>query len=418
MVKAGALYYAIFISFIVALLGGFFIMSIWMHHAHITNILTSQRLERNVHSAILLVQEVPGVVSGNRPVEIDLFNDGNDIVTLTINQWGGYCMFKASAKGKFTQRTAIALCGKDIFENEKIALYLADKEQSLSLSGNTSIKGDCFLPKQGLRRAYIEGISFSGKNLTDGKIGNSKSQLPLISDNLITSNLQYFNNRLCPSDSQVDINILFKSDTLKNSFFEKTLVLHSKQWITLSDKVIQGNIRIISSKGVTIGSSLKSNDIIVYAPKIEVEKGFAGNLQMFATDTIMIKDEVRLLFPSFIAITETQNLKALINIGKRSEIAGDVLLSVNGSPGNNKAECDINEDAVITGRVYCEGRMELKGSVNGTVYTNGFVLRTQNSIYENHLLNATINFNALPVFYCGSLITEPIERFKMVKWML
>jgi hypothetical protein len=417
MVKAGALYYAIFISFLVALLGGFFIMNVWLHHAHTLVILNGQRLQRNVSSALLLAQETPGLVPENSSLEVDLFKDGNDKVIIRKTLWGGYCLLMAEAQARFVKKSAIELCGKDVFENEKTALYLADIGQCLSLSGKTIIKGDCYLPKSGVRSTYIEGTSFSGSRMTVGNVKNSKKQLPSVNNFMIKSNLQYFNGQGSVSDSLADINLLLKNDTLKRSFYKNTLLLSSSKWITLSNKVLRGNIRIVSSKGVTITKSVQTNDIIVYAPKIEIEKGFSGSVQLFATDTILINDGVRLLFPSFLAVPETQNTRAFISIGKGCDILGDILLTTKDGIKNSRLECLVSTGSVITGRVYCEGRLELRGEADGTVYTNGFILRTPGSIYENQLLDATINFDALPVFYSGSLINEGIERYKIVKWL-
>lgn len=417
MVKAGALYYAIFISFLVALLGGFFIMNVWTHHAHTQVIINGQRLERNINSALLLAQEDPKLVPDNKSQDIDLYEDGNDVVSINKSFWGGYCMLKAGAHGKFLQKSAIALCGKDIFQNENTALYLADRGQYLSISGRTLIKGDCYLPKSGLRASYIEGNSLPGTKLTEGKVLNSKAELPLLNNSMIASNLPYFNNTLSINDSLVDMSLLFKTDTIKNSFYKKTLVLNSAKWITLSNKSFKGNIRIISSKGVTISGSVQTDGIIVYAPRIEIEKGFTGNVQLFATDTILINDGVQLLFPSLLAVLETHNAKAFISVGKGCNVLGDILLSIVGDTKNIRAECKVNAGSVITGRIYCSGRIELKGTVNGTVYTNGFILRTSGSIYENQLLDATINFAALPGFYSGSIVNEPVDRYKMVKWL-
>lgn len=417
MVKAGALYYAIFISFLVALLGGFFIMNVWMHHAHTLIILNGKRLERNIQSALLLTQESSGLALENKSDDVDLFNDGNDIVSVVRKQWGGYSLVKAEAEGKFTYRSAIGLYGKDIFENEKTALYLSDKGQYLSLTGRTVIKGDCFLPKSGLRKAYIEGNSFTGSKMTEGRISDSKPHLPAENHNTIASNIAYFTGQVSPGDTLVDISLLLRSDTVRQSFYRKTLIMFSKQWVTLTGKVLQGNIRIISSKGVTISKSAQTDNIIIYAPKIEVEKGFTGNLQLFASDTIIINAGVTLLFPSLLAIPDTRNPKALISIGKNCNIIGDLFLTIKDETKNSMSECLLNTGSVITGRVYCGGRVELKGTVNGTIYTNRFILRTPGSIYENHLLDATINFNALPEYYSGSLIDESVVRYKMVKWL-
>jgi hypothetical protein len=418
MVKAGALYYAIFISFLVALLGGFLIMNVWMHHAHTQIILTGQRLERNVNSALLLAEEIPVLVpDNNSSTDVDLFNDGNDFVSITKATWGGYCLIKTEAEAKYCRKSAIALVGKDIFENEKIALYMVDKGQFLSVCGKTVIKGDSYLPKSGVRRAYIEGKSFSGTKIIDGKIQKSKEILPSLNSDMIGSNRQYLNGQESVSDSLIDMNFLLKSDTLKNSFYKKTLAFYSSKWVTLSNKVLNGNIRIISTKGVTITNSVQTTDIIVYAPKIEIERGFSGNLQLFASDTILVNDGVRLLFPSFLAIPETQNPKAYISIGKDCNVLGDVLLSFKGDTKNNKLQCILNASSAITGRVYCNGRFEIKGAANGTVYTSGFILRTLGSTYENHLLDAVINFDGLPEFYSGSLMNENIVRYKTMKWL-
>jgi hypothetical protein len=415
MVKAGALYYAIFISFLVALLGGFFITNVWMHHAHAIGLLTEQRLVRNVHSALLLAEEIPDLVPDQGTKEIDLYDDEKDIVFLTKTPWGGFCLLKAVAKTSRIQKSAIALCGKDVFANENYALYLADNNQYLSLSGATVIKGDCYVPKLGLRRAYIEGYSFTGTSLTEGKIFNSKSQIPACNPIIKNSNAGYLNGTSGVGDSTVDASLLQRTNGLTRSFYKKTIVFYSNQWITLSDQTLQGNIRIISGKGITITPTAQINHVILYAPKVDIEKGFTGSLQVFASDTIRVQEGVNLTYPSFLAILESHNSKALISIGKGSNIAGDIALTVTATE-KIQAECLINPTAVITGRVYCGAQLDLKGSVNGTVYSQAIILRTPGSIYENHLLNATINVNQLPASYSGTLINEPVERYKMIQW--
>lgn len=417
MLKAGALYYAIFISFLVALLGGFFIMSVWMQHAQMIRIVSEQRLTRNVNAALLLAREAPTLVPFDGNKDLDLFGDEEDMVSVSKSQWGGYCLLKAVAWDKHRKKSAIMMCGKDVFVNEKYALYLADKDLYLSVSGNTLIKGDCYLPRLGIRSAYIEGNSFLKAKMTEGKVFKSKSDLPTVSPSLKSSNIEYFEKIAFPDDSMADISLLFKTDTLRSSFYKKSIVLNSNKWITISDKVLQGNIRIVSSKGVTITNIAQIKDIIIYAPKIEIESGFTGNLQLFASDTILINDKVNLLFPSFIAINESQNHNAFIGIGKGCTIAGDVILTTTGNSYDVKAKCSLNENSTLTGRIFCKGSLEPKGTVKGTVYTNKFVFITPQSTYENNLLNATIDFSALPLYYSGALFNEPVERYKMIKWM-
>ena len=62
----------------------------------------------------------------------------------------------------------------------------------------------------------------------------------------------------------------------------------------ISDKIIRGNIKIISSKGITVNARSDIQDVILYAPRIEIESNFTGTLQLFAKDTIMIGEGVSL----------------------------------------------------------------------------------------------------------------------------
>src|ERR1035437_5633749 len=103
MLKAGALYYAILVSFLVALLSGFLMINIRLHHFHTLNLLQNQKLERNINSALLLAKEMPASVNINQPVTLDLYNDETDEVTVTKKQWGGYLLLKAEASWRKIQ---------------------------------------------------------------------------------------------------------------------------------------------------------------------------------------------------------------------------------------------------------------------------------------------------------------------------
>jgi len=46
--NAGALYYAILVSFLVALMSVFLMLNVWYHHFHTMLLIQNQKLERNV----------------------------------------------------------------------------------------------------------------------------------------------------------------------------------------------------------------------------------------------------------------------------------------------------------------------------------------------------------------------------------
>lgn len=414
-VKGGALYYAIFISFIVTLLGGLLTMNVMLHNVSDTEMLNAQRYERNISSALILISEKPDILKMDGYVNIDLYGDDLDKVSAFTYRWGGYQLLKIDSGEEKRKISCIALFGKDISGNEKIALDLSDKGQALSLSGHTIIKGDCRLPKSGLRKAYIDGRSFSGSTLVDGKISASKPEL-ISTGKFLKKNLDCIKDPSASYDSIVNISSFPLIDTMRNSFFNKTLQLYSQNWIMIDAETIEGNIRIVSQKGVTISGSAKTSEIIVCAPKIETGENFCGNLQLFATDSIIIKKGARFLFPSVIAIPETSNKLALINIEENCIISGDIFLGSN-TLANNHDECRINKGSVLTGTVYCDGNLQLNGTIHGRVITKGFVLRTSGSIYENHLLDATIDVSLLPPMYSSAFSQDQADKFKIIKLM-
>lgn len=410
-IRGGALYYAVFISFMIALLGGLLTLNVMMHHASNIKMLQTQKYDRNISSAFLLLSEKPEIVKLHEQADIDLYGDGSDIISISKSQWGGYFLIKASAGKGRLERNSVALFGQRLFSTEKKALYLAERGQALSLSGQSIIKGNCCLPKSGIRKAYIEGKSFFGTELLTGEISQSESELPLI-NNFLISNLDYI-DKASLRDSVIDIAFLSNADSIHNSFFNRTLQLYSPDWIFINNKKLEGNIRVVSRQGITISNSTKVSGIIVCAPKIETEENFSGNIQLFATDSIIIKNGARIYYPSTITIPETKSNKALISIEENCKIAGDIVLG-NGVMDNHN-ECRIKAGSTITGTVYCNGNLQLNGAVQGCVMTKGFILRTSGSIYENHLLDAEIDLSKLPEIYSALIKDDKIEKCQMIK---
>ena len=73
----------------------------------------------------------------------------------------------------------------------------------------------------------------------------------------------------------------------------------------------------------------------------------------------------------------------------------------------------IDKGAVVSGFVYCNGETELKGTINGAIYTQSFYLKTASSAYQNHLLNAEI-LNQLPEEFIPIPLLEVSNQIKIV----
>ncbi|MFL0086920.1 hypothetical protein V2754_13895, partial [Tenacibaculum maritimum] len=147
-------------------------------------------------------------------------------------------------------------------------------------------------------------------------------------------------------------------------------------------------------KGITIKSNNILEDIIVKSPVVRVEKGFRGAIQILASDRIIIEENVLLEYPSILyAYGESGEVN--IEIKKNSKILGGVLASSNNSDKVNNISA--SDNTTIAGELFCSGEVELKGNVYGSVYAHSFYLRTEESEYQNALLN--FQLNKLPYFF-------------------
>ena len=78
-------------------------------------------------------------------------------------------------------------------------------------------------------------------------------------------------------------------------------------------------------------------------------------------------------------------------------------------------ELIIEEEAEVDGLVYNKGKTQLRGTVNGSLYTSKFFLKTTSSSYENHILDGKV-LNQLPNdFVCVDLfeMNDPMPLTQM-----
>ena len=109
------------------------------------------------------------------------------------------------------------------------------------------------------------------------------------------------------------------------------------------------------------------------------------------------------------------NENSSIQIGENANIKGMVIYLGKQPPNNYRPQIIIEENVAIKGEIYCEGNLELKGSVLGTVFTSNFVANQSGSAYQNHIYNGTIIMDKLPQEYIGL----PLEDSKkgVMKWL-
>ncbi len=419
MIKAASLFYAIVISIIIAIISSSLILFAYLHRIEFDNLQTQQRLNSNTNSGLNLLMAQQSLVEVGQQKIIDLYGMREDSVFLSRQLWGAFEILVSRAIFRNRQQEQVAFSGCPTDSSNLYCLYLADENKPLALCGNTKIKGTAFLPKAGVERAYIEGQNFIGSQLVTGAIKKSKNELPVFNP-LLLKNMQHLleEKRLNDTDSLLQITRPFSGDSIHNSFKNNTLILSKNGPVRIENGTYSGNIIITSDTVIVVASSAILKDIILAAPKIIIEESFIGYLQIFATDSIIVKKNVSFHYPSVLGlVSKTPADQCAIVLNENDSLTGNIFVNQVRIDGYVRAGIRIGKKCVVTGQIYCNGYVELQGSVYGSLMCSKFLLVTPSSVYENHLLNAVIDQYALPGYFTGITWSGGSRQKKIVKWV-
>jgi len=416
--KAGALQMTIFISVVIGLLLAAFIMFVHLH----------KRLDIQHGFIVEMVEDA------NRGIQycltnpmhtednISLDEDTLDYKSIELDRkyWGLFEKVISTAKIKQGQYQKIALIGGAQAEKDRTALYLEDNNNSLVLVGDTKIKGLSFLPRKGVKRGSILGKSYYGTELIYGPQKTS-AELPKI-ESRISNNLK----SLIELDDSFNTDIVLDVNTNRyhvNSFLEPTKWIYSQSEIDLNQISLSGNIIVKSRSKIIVDHTAQLKDVILIAPEIAIGKEVKGNFQAIASKFISVGENSNLAYPTALVLIEEQHTtqtdkpsnRPQIMIGRGSEVNGVVLFE--GVPNKNRSRVnvDLNKGATISGELYCNQNLELRGHVYGSVFTNNFITKQSDYIFQNHIYNGQINIDKLPSQYVGI----PFNKSKkgVLKWM-
>jgi hypothetical protein len=419
MIKASSLFYAIVISIIIAIVSSSLILFAYLNRIAFDNLQTQQRLNLNADSGLTLLMSRQSLIELNQPKTIDLYGSGEDSVFLSRRSWGAFeiLISKAIFHNQEVERIAEVGCPMD--STNLYSIYLADEGKPLALCGNTKIKGTAYLPKSGVERAYIEGQNFMGKVMIEGPTKISKNELPEFNPELIQHIQRLFKEKkVGDRDSTLRIERSFSGDSIYNSFKNVPLILSATGPIKIQNGSYSGNVAIISDTIITVAATAGLTDIILAAPKIIFEEHFKGNLQVFASDSIIVNENVSFHYPSVLGIVAaTPEKKCAIVLNDNDSLAGNIFAYQVTIDSYKRSGICIGNKSVVTGQVYSSGYVEIKGTLFGSVMCSKFMLVTPSSVYENHLLNVVIDQPALPKYFTGINSVQGVHAKKIVKWL-
>ena len=94
-------------------------------------------------------------------------------------------------------------------------------------------------------------------------------------------------------------------------------------------------------------------------------------------------------------------------------MSGEILAFRNERQKETNASLIVEKGVCISGNIYCEGIIEFKGELIGSLACEGFILHTPTSVYENTLFSVTMK----PADKQASTIGAMNHFNSILKWL-
>ena len=293
--------------------------------------------------------------------------------------WGVYDYFKIVAKhGRFQRNSYFSMARSPSLEGRS-ALFPVDERRPLSVVGDTKLTGTVYLPQSGIQSAYVERVGYQNDSLFYGKRLNSESDMPELNDKVLDAvdEVRKYRNRLNFREP-FNLEQPFDSDTLARFSTFNLLV----------NDTLKGFIWL-DARRVVLDSLSRLEHVLVTAEVIEIKKGFEGNGQFFAEDTIYVREGAKVEYPSVLFVSSGFS-NGSIQVENGAEVHG--ILGVDGDVNNYyQRHIYIASGGKVSGSIYCHGFLETYGEINGHATVRKSLVNATSAIYENYFLNASID---------------------------
>jgi len=411
--KGGALYIAIIISILISVVLSLFIVLAYHNIQSVQAQASVTQLNISLESGFELSKSAYFAKENQNRWQKLPFN--NDSVSVKKMQWGCYNLISVYAKNKHHRLHKTGLFGCQA--SPDTALLISEKSRPIGLAGKIRFKGTCYLPKAGIKTAYIEGTSFSDLNSLRPYIRNSPDYIQEI-DPVFLKDLEFTQTEL---NFQTDSLIAFLPDLLKHSFESKTAVVQQGSF-NLTDQQLSDNVKLIASNTITVDKDCQLNNVLLVARKIIFKKGFKGTVHAIARDSIVTEDECEFNYPSSFCVYDgsgsvMNDIKVCgVFFGEACKFKG-ALLTANTKLKTSRMIINTNKRFELIGNMYSSDYISLQGNFYGTIICQSILLQTPSAVYENHLLNCLFDPKtysthlAVPLWFKGK---QP--QYLCAKW--
>lgn len=382
--KGGALYIAILVSIIIGIILCMFIMIANYNQRSVTVYSQTSQLYQNLQSAFEIAQSTYFTEEKNNQWIKNTIND--DSLKIKKIYWGAYLLITTQTKNRHQLMSQSGLYGSAMPSDT--GLLISDNGRPVGLSGAINFKANCYLPKAGIKAAFIEGQSYINASQNNGFIKVSPIQIPMVDKEIITG----IQNQQSAINVYTDSLVSFLPQNYSRSFNNKTVVLEVSG--QLSRLTVKNNIKIIA-KNIEIDSSCHLENILIVCEKVKFKDGFKGKVHVIASDSIITGKQCEFNYPSSFVLFPKEdavnNLKSIIINEECNFYGGIVALNKSTNVNAAKVFIKLNGKSRVNGFVYSTDYLHLEGKANATVICDKLLLKTPSAVYENHMLACEID---------------------------
>ncbi len=312
-----------------------------------------------------------------------------------IRSWGLY--ERVTVRTSDGTYSSTRLLGKVKECEYEAALWVCSRNMVLSLAGDTRVKGQTFIPMNGISYIQLGDTPFRGREIEDEYIDLADEELPAIDTSVAETIRQLREGRggnAFPTEEQKPY-YSFRNPT---GHFD---------WPGASGQLfIKGNV-VLHGDEITLSAGSVLSDVILVGRKVIVEEGFVGSLQIVASDTVIVKANVQLRYPSGVYL-EGNEKKTYLSIGSHSQINGYAIVFGDAEQSSGiYVEENYRQDstASVRGLLYVDGMADVRGEVSGAAYLKECYYLPENGVYAGTIKDARISRNewiGFPLFFKDS----------------
>lgn len=383
--QGGALYIAILVSILIGLMLSFFMLAAKYNQRSVTVFAQASQLRYNLRSGFQLAQSAYFDAEQNNRWIRNAVND--DSVRVKKISWGAYLLVTVETKNRHQYLSQSGIYGTVM--NPDTGLMISDNSRPVGLSGSVRFKANCYLPRGGVKPAYIEGQSYAGDAGNSAFIKPSPYEIPKIRQEVLNG----LEDQLS-GNTETDSVVTLLPERYRQAFRNRTLVCEAAGE-ELRRLDLSGNIKLVLGNAV-VDSSAHLSDILIVCKSVRFKKGFKGKVHVIATDSISMEEDCRFLYPSsftLLAGESAANGFRYIRFNQGCSFYGGVVaIAKDPSPASSKnVFVKLHSGSEVNGFVYSEDYIHLEGILNATVIANKLLLKTPSAVYENHMLGCVIN---------------------------